>query len=129
MTKEICAATCSEDYDFVMTDDGFISVETTTGSSLVNMLKLDFVSNDDWTLDSTLGVHWFSKANDGLLQMRGSEAQIVSAIQRKLMSVDGVREIERIEIQRGINRKLFVTVTIISDSGEKIILEKGVEQP
>lgn len=129
MSKEICAATCSDNFDFVMTNDGFLSVETTTSQSLVNMLKLDFTSNDDWALDSSLGVHWFSRDNDGLIQIRGGEAQIVSAIQRKLMSIEGVREIEKIEIQRGLNRKLFITVTIISDTGEKIILEKGVDKP
>ena len=126
MSKPISAATCSDDFDFVITEDGFISVETETSQSLVSMLKLDFTSNDDWTLDSSLGVHWFSNANDGLLQVKGSETQIVSAIQRKLLSTDGVREVEKIEIQRGLNRKLYVSVTVISETGEKILLEKEV---
>lgn len=126
MSKPISAATCSDDFDFVITEDGFISVETETSQSLVSMLKLDFTSNDDWALDSSLGVHWFSNVNDGLLQVKGSEAQIVSAIQRKLLSTDGVREVEKIEIQRGLNRKLYVSVTVISETGEKILLEKEV---
>lgn len=126
MSKPISAATCSDDFDFVITEDGFISVETETSQSLVSMLKLDFTSNDDWTLDSSLGVHWFSNVNDGLLQVKGSEAQIVSAIQRKLLSTDGVREVDKIEIQRGLNRKLYISVTVISETGEKILLEKEV---
>ena len=126
MSKPISAATCSDDFDFVITEDGFISVETETSQSLVSMLKLDFTSNDDWALDSSLGVHWFSNVNDGLLQVKGSEAQIVSAIQRKLLSTDGVREVEKIEIQRGLNRKLYISVTVISETGEKILLEKEV---
>ena len=90
MSKPISAATCSDDFDFVITEDGFISVETETSQSLVSMLKLDFTSNDDWALDSSLGVHWFSNVNDGLLQVKGSEAQIVCAVQRTLLSTGGV---------------------------------------
>lgn len=126
MEKHISAATCSDNFDFVITDDGFISVETETSQALVNMLKLDFSSNDDWALDSNLGIHWFSKSNDGLLQVRGSENQIISAIQRKLMSIEGVREVSEMEIQRGINRKLYICVTIIADNGDTIKLEKEV---
>lgn len=126
MSKIISGATCSDNYDLVFTDDGLISVEMETGSAIANMLKLDFASNDDWPLDPALGLHWLSPDNDGLMQVKGSEVQIVSAIQRKLLSIEGIRQIKEIEIAKGINRKLYVSVTVISDSGEEIKLEKEV---
>lgn len=126
MSKTISGATCSNNYDLVFTDDGLISVEMETGSAIANMLKLDFASNDDWPLDPALGLHWLSPDNDGLMQVKGSEVQIVSAIQRKLLSIEGIRQIKEIEIAKGINRKLYVSVTVISDSGEEIKLEKEV---
>ncbi|MGL5713866.1 MAG: hypothetical protein ACRCX2_12660 [Paraclostridium sp.] len=126
MAKQISCATCSDTFDFVITDSGDISVETETSRALANMLTLDFTSNDDWALDSKLGIHWFSKENDGLLQTKGSEAQIVSSIQRKLSGLDGIREVQKIEINRGVNRKLYVLVSIIADTGEEIILKKEV---
>lgn len=126
MSKIISGATCSDNYDLVFTDDGLISVETETGSAIANMLKLDFASNDDWPLDPLLGLHWLSPNNDGLTQVKGSEVQIVSSIQRKLMSTEGVRQIKEINIVKGINRKLYISVSIITDSGEEIKLEKEV---
>lgn len=126
MSKIISGATCSDNYDLVFTDDGLISVETETGSAIANMLKLDFASNDDWPLDPALGLHWLSPNNDGLMQVKGSEVQIVSSIQRKLMSTEGVRQIKEINIAKGINRRLYISVSIITDSGEEIKLEKEV---
>lgn len=120
------SATCSDNFDFVLSDDGLLSVETNTSQSVVNMLKLNFASNDDWALDYDLGIHWLSKNNDGLLQVKGTETQIVSSIQRKLMSIEGVREIEKITINRGLNRKLYISVIIITDNGDRITLEKEV---
>lgn len=126
MSKIISGATCSDNYDLVFTDDGLISVETETGSAIANMLKLDFASNDDWPLDPSLGLHWLSPNNDGLMQVKGSEVQIVNSIQRKLMSTEGVRQIKEINIAKGINRKLYISVSVITDSGEEIKLEKEV---
>jgi hypothetical protein len=124
--KDIVSATCSDDFDFVLTDNGMLSVETSTAKALISMLKLDFTSNDDWSLDHRLGVHWVSKNNDGLLQLKGTEAQIVQVVQNKISSIKGVREVEKIEISRGVNRKLYLSVTIVAYSGEKILLEKVV---
>lgn len=126
MAKNICGATCSDDYDFVLTDDGHLSVETETAKSVANILKLDFNSNDDWSLDYDLGIHWLTKDNDGLLQTKNNEAQIVNAIQRKLLQTEGVNTIEKIEVARGINRKLYFKVVVVTTTGEKIVLEKGV---
>lgn len=126
MSKIISGATCSDNYDLVFTDDGLISVETETGSAIANMLKLDFASNDDWPLDPALGLHWLSENNDGLMQVKGSEVQIVSAIQRKLLSIEGIRQIKEINIAKGLNRKLYISVIVITDSGQEIQLEKEV---
>ncbi len=123
---DINALTCSDEFDIVFTDNGDISVEKTNGASLANMLKLDFISNDDWVLDKELGIHWISNRDDGLLQVRGSEASIVGAIARKLGSIDGIREIREITINRGLNRKLYVSAIVITTSGETIEIRKEV---
>lgn len=120
----INSATCSDNFDIVFTDDGFVSVEDTTHSSLANMLKLDFVSNDDWVLDPELGVHWLSAKNDGLLQVKGSEIEIISSIQRKLLGIKGVKEISNVEIARSVDRRLFIKITVISDDDGVIEIVK-----
>lgn len=124
--KIINAATCSDNYDFVLTNDGRLSIEENTGSAVANMLKFDFICNDDWVLDNELGIHWLSDNNDGLMQVKNSEVQIVSAIQRKLLSFDGVKEIKEMTINRGINRKLYIDATVIVEDGSSIKLIKEV---
>lgn len=124
--KDINALTCSDDFDFVFTDNGDVSVEKTNGASLANMIKLDFVSNDDWVLDKELGLHWVSKKDDGFLQIRGSETSIVGAITRKLNAMEGIREIREITINRGLNRKLYINVIVITHNGEAIEISKEV---
>lgn len=124
--KIINAATCTDNFDIVLTDDGRLSIEEYTGSSVANMLKFDFICNDDWSLDPELGIHWLSKDNDGLMQVRDSEVQIVSSIQRKLLSMDGVKEIKEITINRGINRKLYIDAIVIAEDGTSIKIVKEV---
>lgn len=123
--KQVNALTCSDDFDFVFTDNGHVSVEQTNGSALANMLKLDFTQNDDWGLDKDLGIHWVSHNDDGLLQMKKSEVAIVGAITRKLNSIEGIKEIKEITINYGVNRKLYVVAVVVTDNGE--ILEIGKE--
>lgn len=124
--KEISGATCSDNYDFVLTDNGMLSVETETALALASILKLDMNSNDDWDLDYDLGIHWLSSDNTGLLQVKGSEAQLISTIHRKLNNTEGVREVESIEISNGLNRKVYVKVVVIAVTGEEIIIEREV---
>ncbi|MGL5050165.1 MAG: hypothetical protein ACRC6E_05955 [Fusobacteriaceae bacterium] len=126
MAKLINALACSDEMDMVFNDSGEIKVHSTNGASLADMLKLEFNQNDDWTLDKDLGIHWISENNDGILQTKNSEVALISAITRKLNSIDGIREIKEIEINRGLNRKIYIFVTVIADSGEAIKLGKEI---
>ncbi|MGL5716974.1 MAG: hypothetical protein ACRCX2_28420 [Paraclostridium sp.] len=124
--KEMSGATCSDKYDFVLTNDGMLSVEVETASALASILKLDMNSNNDWDLDEDLGIHWVSADNTGLLQVKGSEAQMISAIHRKLIRTEGVRDVESIEISKGLNRKIYMKVVVIAVTGEELVIEREV---
>ena len=125
--KKIQAATCSDNYDIVFTDNGMVSVENETSGSLVNMLKLDFNSNDDWELDEELGLHWLSDNNDGYLQLKKGENSIVVAIQRKLAKMEGVSAIKEMTISRSIqNRIMGIECVVLSEDGETINIGKEV---
>ena len=126
MTKLINSATCTDNYDIKLTDDGFLSVEDETSMSVASMLRMHFNSNDDWILDKELGIHWLSSSNDGLMQVKNSEVQIVHAIQRKLLAFDGVARVVEVDIARGINRRLYITATVIAEDGKEIKLSKEV---
>lgn len=127
MSIIINGATCSDDFDIVLTDAGFLSVETETKSSIANMLKLDFNSNNNWELDAALGLPWITRDNDGLLQRKSGEKDIVMAIQRKLTAMEGVKSVDEIEVSRGVNRSLYFKVVITTSDGKSIEISKEVK--
>jgi len=112
-------------FDFIFTDRGMVEI-VTGSSSIANMLSLDFVSNNDWDLDSDLGINWINTRNNGLLQVKSSEILIVKEIQRKLESRDGVREVKQIQINRRLNRSLSIVVTVVVTDGTEFELRNEV---
>ena len=112
-------------FDFIFTDRGMVEI-VTGSSSIANMLSLDFVSNNDWDLDSDLGINWINTRNNGLLQVKSSEVLIVKEIQRKLESRDGVREVKQIQINRRLNRSLSIVVTVVVTDGTEFELRNEV---
>lgn len=124
MAKIINTVSCSDNYDLVFTDNGHISVETATSSSVANLLKFDFFCNDNWSLDSDLGLHWVSEKNDGLLQIKNSELQIVNAINRKLLDTPGVIEVVEININKGIGNSLSVYAKVKTDDNQYVEVRK-----
>lgn len=124
--KNIMAATCSDNYDIVIGDDGYVSIEDTTSQSVLNMLKLDLASNDDWVLDLELGLHWIDSEGGGMLQSKSNELQIAAAIHRKLMNFDGVVKVENISIAKSLDRQMFFRAEVLTSDNETIVVEKGV---
>ena len=124
--KNIMAATCSDNYDIVIGGDGYISIENTTSQSVLNMLKLDLASNDDWVLDLELGLHWIDSEGGGMLQSKSNELQIAAAIHRKLMNFDGVVKVDNISIAKSLNREMFFRAEVLTSDNETIVVEKGV---
>jgi len=112
---------CNENFDIELDDKGFLKT-LDDGSSIANMLKLDFMSNSNWELDPSLGVDWMNKDNNGFLQSKNSEVLIVNEIQRKLENIDGVREVSEITINKTASRKLIIDVTIIAYDGTEYLL-------
>lgn len=115
----------TDKFDFIFTDNGMVDI-VTGSSSIANMLSLDFISNNDWDLDSDLGVNWINARNNGLLQVKSSEILIVKEIQRKLESRSGVREVKEIQINRKLNRSLSVIVTVVVTDGTEFELRNEV---
>ncbi len=111
-------------FDIEFTDDGNVAIEK-DGSSIANMLRLDFVSNNDWILDERLGINWINSDNKGLLQLKNPEILIVKEISKKLNSTKGVVSVDEITINKTLNRKLYATIIVTVLGGEKIILETG----
>ncbi|MEG0151548.1 MAG: hypothetical protein RR744_00015 [Cellulosilyticaceae bacterium] len=114
-----------ENFDIVFGDDGIVAtVEDAT--SVANMMKLDFASNSDWTLDYDLGLNWIKEDNNGLLQIKDSEILIVSAIQTKLLGLEGVKEIKEIEISRTLSRQLKIRVVVVAYDGSEFEIRNEV---
>lgn len=117
---------CGKDFDIVINDSGFVSL-IDGPSSVANMMLIDFISNNDWELDSDLGLNWFNKDDTGLLQRKGNEVLIVNELQRKIEGIHGVREIKEISINNTVSRKLIIDVTIIADDGSEFMISNRSE--
>ncbi|MGL5717661.1 MAG: hypothetical protein ACRCX2_31910 [Paraclostridium sp.] len=114
-----------DNFDLVFDDNGMVAtVEDAT--SVANMMRLDFVSNSDWPLDYDLGVNWLKDDNTGLLQIKDSEILIVSAIQTKLLGLDGVKEIKEMEISRTLSRQLKIRVVVVAYDGTEFEIRNEV---
>lgn len=107
---------CNDNFDIELNDSGMVAI-VKDASSIANMLKLDFMSNSDWELDSDLGLNWFNKDNDGFLQKKDTEILIINELQKKIENLEGVREIKEININRTLSRQLIIDVTIIAEDG------------
>lgn len=107
---------CSDNFDIELNDSGMVAI-VKDASSIANMLKLDFMSNSDWELDSDLGLNWFNKDNDGFLQKKDTEILIINELQKKIENLEGVREIKEININRTLSRQLIIDVAIIAEDG------------
>lgn len=112
-------------FDIVFNENGMVST-IEDASSVANMMKLDFASNNDWELDYDLGLNWIKSDNTGLLQIKDAEILIVNAIQSKILGLEGVKEIKEIEISRTLSRQLGVRATVIAYDGSEFEIRKEV---
>lgn len=126
MNKKRTSLRCSNKFDLVFTDNG--EIETVEGaSSVANMLLLDFSSNDNWSLDSRLGLNWINNDNNGLMQIKNNEHMIVNEIQRKLEDTDGVFNVKEIEINKTISGAMIIKAVVIAEDGSEIEIRNEVE--
>jgi len=114
-----------ENFDIQFTDDGLVDIKQ-DAESLVNMLRLDFISNNNWDLDSSLGINWINKDNNGLMQSKNPEILIVKEVKRKLESTEGISYVEEITINKKLDRSLSISATAIAYDGSSLSIESGV---
>lgn len=116
---------CTDNFDITFTDNWNIAT-VTDGTSVGNMLYLDFSSNRDWELDDRLGLNWINKDNTGLLQLKGQEILMVNEIQKKLSSTDGVQDIKEIEINRTLDRRYKINAIVTAFDGTQLSIGNEV---
>lgn len=103
----------NELFDISFTGDGMIALDN-GATSVANMIRFDYMSNDNWELDNTLGLHWVSKEDTGMLQSKDNEMFIVSETQRKIENTEGVKFVESIKFINTLSRKAFIQTTFVA---------------
>lgn len=118
-------ATLSNDFDIVFTDNGFISISENS-SAVADRLKMELSSNSNWLLDETLGMNWVDKYSTGLLQVKNPEPIIVMALERKISSISGVKEIVSISLSPVQDRSISVDIVVKTTENEEIRIQSEV---
>ena len=118
-------ATLSNDFDIVFIDNGFISISENS-SAVADRLKMELSSNSNWLLDETLGMNWVDKYSTGLLQVKNPEPIIVMALERKISSISGVKEIVSISLSPVKDRSISVDIVVKTTENEEIRIQSEV---
>lgn len=115
----------SEDFDIVITDNGMIKIDE--GSSAVrDRLMFEISSNNNWKYDNNLGINWVDKYGTGLLQIKNAETAIVNALEKKLGTISGVKEIKSMTLSPVGERGLNVIVVVQTYDNEEIQIRSEV---
>ena len=77
---------------------------------------------NDWFLDIVDGIDWYA-----LLCQRGTEPQILSAVERRVLETEGVRSIEKLEVTKRENRVLTIVLRFTTIYDDMIDEEIRVE--
>lgn len=115
----------SDNYDMVITDKGNIEIGY-ENRAVADRVRFELASNDNWQLDLTLGINWVNEDGDGLLQYKNNEPAIVSALEKKLLSINGVKEIREITLSPVGDRNLAIYITIVAENDEIIKIKSEV---
>lgn len=103
----------NEVFDISFTGDGMIALDN-GATSVANMIRFGYMSNDNWELDSSLGMHWVASDDSGMLQSKDNELFIVSETQRKIENTEGVKSVESIKLLNTLSRKTFIQTTFVA---------------
>lgn len=115
----------SEDFDIVITDNGMIKIDD--GSSAVrDRLLFEISSNSNWKYDNSLGINWVDKYGTGLLQIKNAEPAIVNALEKKLNTISGVKEIKSITLSPLGDRGLSAIIVVLTYNNEEIEIRSEV---
>lgn len=118
-------ATLSDNFDIAFTENGFVSISEKS-SAVADRLKVELSSNSNWSLDDTLGMNWVDKYSTGLLQVKDPEPIIVMALERKINSISGVKEIVSISLSPVKDRSILVDIVVKTTENEEIRIQSEV---
>lgn len=115
----------SDNFDIIIEDNGFIKMNNNS-DAVADRLKFEMSSNDSWELDLTLGLNWVDENGNGLLQYKNNEPAIVSALEKKLSTINGVKEIREITLTPIGDRNLAIYVTVVTELDDIIKIKSEV---
>lgn len=115
----------SDDFDIIIDDSGYIKIDE-DNQAVADRLKFELSSNDSWKLDLTLGLNWVDENNNGLLQYKSSEVAIVNALEKKIPTLNGVKEIKEITLNPKKDRGLQIYITVVTTLNEEITIYSEV---
>lgn len=112
-----------EVFDISLDDSGYIKFSD-EANKYNTLAKFDIVSNNNWELDRGLGIPWATPDNDGLLQNKANDYDLLSTINAKLTTLDYFKELEVLELQEGTNnREGRLTISFIATNDSIVTLE------
>ena len=114
-------------FDIIIDDSGYVAIDKEQ-YAVIDRVKFELSSNNNWDLDSMLGINWVNEYGNGLLQYKDSEESIVSALEKKIMTISGVREIKSITLNPVGDRKLKIIIVIQTDNGQDITVTNEVKK-
>lgn len=114
----------NDKYDFEFDNEFKVAMKENT-HAVANMLGFDLKCNSNWVLGDSIGVNWANINNTGLLQIKNPDVFIVQELSRKILNLDGIKEIESIEVSQDLNKNYIVDMSIIATDGNLINLTIG----
>lgn len=112
-------------YDIAFDDIGKLAWKQ-GALSVADRAFFDLSSNNNWELDSALGVNWIDKIGTGLLQIRNPEVSIINALERKISSIGGIQSVDEIEFTPSKDRHVNIVITCTVEGGEQIKIRNEV---
>lgn len=115
----------SDNFDIIIEDTGMIRMDVKS-ASVADRIKFELSSNNSWKYDSSLGINWVDEFGTGLLQYKDSGPAIVSALEKKLNTISGVKEIKEITLNPVKERGMQVYIVVTTDLDEDIAVVSEV---
>lgn len=85
-------------FDIALTNDGYVRFEDDV-NKYNTLAKFDITSNNNWALDSRIGVPWVTDNNDGIMQVKPNDYELLSAINAKITTLSYFKELEELALK------------------------------
>lgn len=110
-------------FDISIDDSGYIKFSD-EANKYNTLAKFDIVSNNNWELDKGLGIPWATPENDGLLQNKANDYNLLSTINAKLTTLEYFKELETLELRDvGNDRNGSLIISFIATDDSIVTME------